>query len=189
MNLPLYKLVIDDENAGVDFIALVDNPAIEINWLAFDKSKEIKFVAKEDRKIISGPLMLAETPIYRRDAGGEYNVVFDAQTIEKIAQRYFKNQFTSNINEMHDPKKKVEGVHMFESFIIDESRGIRTPEGFDKLPEGSWFGSFKVDNQEVWDDFIKTGIFKGFSVEGVFNYEPIEMHDHVAIDAIIEALK
>jgi hypothetical protein len=61
---------------------------------------------------------------------------------------------------------------MYESFIVDSQRGIRPPMGFEDAPEGSWFGSYKVDNEDVWNNFIKTGEFKGFSVEGVFDLVP-----------------
>ena len=67
---------------------------------------------------------------------------------------------------MHE--NTVEGVYLIESFIIDKTRGIKTPDGFDRLSEGSWFGSFKVENDEIWNNFIKTGEFNGFSVEGFF---------------------
>jgi hypothetical protein len=35
-----------------------------------------------------------------------------------------------------------------------------TPKGFDKLPNGSWFVSYKVDNDEVWAQ-VKTALLKG----------------------------
>ena len=169
MNLPVYKLVIDDsDELGVDFVALVDKPAIEKNWMAFNEAKQYNFIADKDRRLISGALMAADLPIYRRDESGEYYVIFDKEQIEKIAQRYFKSGFIHNVNMMHDAERKVTGVYMVESMIIDKTRGIRTPEGYPTLTEGSWFGTFKVDNNEVWNDFIKTGVFKGFSVEGAF---------------------
>ena len=161
MNLPVYKLVIDDsDELGVDFVALVDKPAIEKNWMAFNEAKQYNFIADKDRRLISGALMAADLPIYRRDESGEYYVIFDKEQIEKIAQRYFKSGFIHNVNMMHDAERKVTGVYMVESMIIDKTRGIRTPEGYPTLTEGSWFGTFKVDNDEVWNDFIKTGVFK-----------------------------
>ncbi len=75
---------------------------------------------------------------------------------------------------MHQDNLKANGVYMIESFIIDSTRGISTPKGFETLSEGSWFGSFKVDNDIIWNDFIKTGTFKGFSVEGFFNNQEAE---------------
>ena len=72
---------------------------------------------------------------------------------------------------MHDSKAKVDGVYMIESMIIDKDRGIVAPAGYGDLPDGSWFGSFRVDNQDIWDKFVKTGVFSGFSVEGLFQQE------------------
>ena len=129
---------------------------------------KFKFFANKEKRMISGALMIADLPIYRKDESGEYYVIFDKDQIEKIAQRFFKKGYTHNVNMMHDAERQVNGVYMVESFIIDKTRGIKTPEGYPTLTEGSWFGTFKVDNNEVWNDFIKTGVFKGFSVEGAF---------------------
>lgn len=127
-------------------------------------------VQSEEERIVSGPLMLADTPIYRFDEYGEYYVVFNADTIKKIVQKYFKKGYQSNVNLMHDPTRQVEGITLFESFITSEKRGIKAMKGFEDAPEGSWFGSFKIENEEVWT-MVKEGDFKGFSVEGVFNYK------------------
>ncbi len=180
MALPLYKLIInedDQDSTGVMAVALVDNPAIEINWMAFNKNQKFKATDNEKR-IISGVLMVAGQKIYRKDDQiGEYEVLFDSETIGKIVQKYFRQGNTSSVNLMHDESNKVKGVYMIESFIIDKERGINTPKGFDSLPDGSWFGSFKVDNDELWNEYIKTGVFKGFSVEGFFNNIPVDHED------------
>jgi len=171
--LPIYRLTIKDEDdkMGVNYVALVDEPAIQTNWLAFNG--QMKFAMDKERKIITGALMLADLPIYRRsEKMGEFYVVFDKFQIEKIVQRFMKNGFTDNVNKMHDAKQTVDGVYMYESFIVDSQRGVRPPVGFEDAPEGSWFGSYKVDNEDVWNNFIKTGEFKGFSVEGVFDLVP-----------------
>lgn len=171
--IPIYKLTIkdEDERMGVNYVALVDEPAIQTNWMAFRDN--IKFTADKDRRIITGALMLADLPIYRRNEKmGEFYVVFDKYEIEKIVQRFMKNGFTKNVNEMHEAERVVDGVFMFESWIVDSQRGVMPPKGFEGSPDGSWFGSYKVDNDEVWNNFIKSGEFKGFSVEGVFDLEP-----------------
>jgi len=173
MDLPVYLLDISEDmndDAEVDYVALVDRPAIQKNWNAF-KNQQRFDVVSEDKRIISGPLMLADVPIFRSDATyGDYYVVFSKDTIFKIAQKFFKRGYQSNVNLMHSPNAQVEGVTMFESFITDESRGILPMKGFEDAPDGSWFGSFKVDNNEVWND-VKDGKFKGFSVEGLFTYK------------------
>lgn len=143
-----------------------------INW-AERKLKQIDKqnfeIQDEEEKIISGPLMLADTPIYRNDQNGEYYVVFTKDTIKQIAQKFFKKGYQKNVNLMHDSGQTVSGLTMFESWISDEKRGIKAMKGFENVPDGSWFGSFKVENDDVWQ-LIKDGKVKGFSVEGVFNY-------------------
>jgi predicted ABC-type ATPase len=173
MDLPVYLLDISEDmndDAEVDYVALVDRPAIQKNWNAFKNQQRFEVVS-EDKRIISGPLMLADVPIFRSDATyGDYYVVFSKDTIFKIAQKFFIRGYQSNVNLMHSPNAQVEGVTMFESFITDESRGILPMKDFEDAPDGSWFGSFKVDNNEVWND-VKDGKFKGFSVEGLFTYK------------------
>lgn len=129
-------------------------------------------VQNEEEKIISGMLMAADTPIYRNDSNGEYYVTFSKETIKKIAQKFFKKGFQNNVNLMHDAGMIVEGLTMFESWVTDKNRGIEPMKGFEDAPDGSWFGSFKVENDEVWK-LIKDGKVKGFSVEGIFNYREI----------------
>jgi hypothetical protein len=173
MKLPIYQLEISEDlndDVEVDFVALVDRPAIERDFLKFKEDKAKFVIQSEDRRIVSGALMLADTPIYRNDQNGEYYVTFTAPTIEKIAQKFFKKGYQSNVNLMHDEALAVEGVTMYESFIVDSSRGVMAMKGFEDAPEGSWFGSFKVENESVWNK-IKSGEFKGFSVEGIFNYK------------------
>ena len=187
--LPVYKLQIDasvDSDLQVDFVALVDAPAIQKDFIAFNE--RIKFAVNEDRHIISGPAMLADVPIYRRDDHlGEYMVVFDSPTIFQIAQKFFAKGFNQNFNLMHDPKMKVAGVCIFESFIVDSSRGIKPMAGFEDAKEGSWFISAHVTNPELWQT-IKEGKVKGFSVEGVFSYAK-NMMRKMSDEQLVQALK
>ena len=159
------------QEGGVDFVALVERPAIQKGFLAFNDhtQKAMAFsITSEDRHIVSGPLMLADTPIYRIDEEGEYYVSFPANVIERIAVKFYQQGKQANVNEMHDATKKVEGVTMFESFLVDSSRGIAPMQGYKDAPEGSWFGSFKVENEAIWQS-IKAGEYMGFSVEGMFS--------------------
>jgi hypothetical protein len=197
MKLPIYQLEISEDlndDVEVDFVALVDRPAIERDFLKFKEAKANFVIQSEDRRIVSGALMLADTPIYRNDQNGEYYVTFTKDTIEKIAQKFFKKGYQSNVNLMHDEALAVEGVTMYESFIVDSSRGVVAMKGFEDAPEGSWFGSFKVENESVWNK-IKSGEFKGFSVEGIFNYkkekQPMSVEESLwsEICSILEQVK
>ena len=185
--LPVIYLTIDDnEDSRVESIALVDDPAISRTWLKFSKNKAHSFaISNEEKRVISGPLMVADLPIYRRDDDGkEYYVVFNADTIRKIVYKYMKEGRTNSVNEMHETA--LDGVFMFESFIIDERK--KTPKGYEELPEGSWFGSFKVENEDVWQQ-VKDGDFKGFSVEGLFSEDKEIKVEREIIEAIVDELK
>ena len=174
MELPLYMLEISDDlndDAEVQFVSLVDRPAIQKNWNAFKNEQKFQIIS-EDKRIISGCAMLADTPIFRSDATfGDYYVAFSKDTITKIVQKYFKKGYQNNVNLMHDPNQVETGVTMFESFISDKSRGIEPMKGFEDAPDGSWFVSMLVENDEVWDK-VKQGMVNGFSIEGIFNYAP-----------------
>lgn len=189
--LPIYQLDIvenEDSNVEVDFVALVDRPAIERGFLAFNDNRMQFAITDEEQYIISGPLMLADTPIYRNDANGEYYVVFSAEVIKKIAQKYFRKGYQNNVNLMHDSGQTLTGLTMFESWITDSKRGISAMKGYEDVPNGSWFGSFKVDNLDVWQ-MIKDNQVKGFSVEGIFNYKRTEESSaQKMFDAIVEIL-
>lgn len=165
--------------------------ASALSW-AESKLKQIDkqsfSIQDEEERIITGALMLADTPIYRNDGNGEYYVVFTADTIKKIAQKYFKKGYQNNVNLMHDSGQVMDGVTMFESWIVDEKRGIKPMKGFEEVKEGSWFGSFKVENEEVWN-MIKEGKVRGFSVEGIFNYSKSLTAEEKMMSDIIEILK
>jgi len=174
--LPIYELLIDENPESeleVSYVALVDKPAIEKDFLKFNDQPrlELKFsTIDEERFIISGPAMIADMPIYRKDEDGtEYMVIFRADTIYKIAQKFFDKKFNQNFNIMHDANMKVDGVCVFESFLPDSTRGIQPMKGFEDAKDGSWFISAKVDNPTVWQA-IKDGLIKGFSVEGIFGF-------------------
>ena len=178
--IEVFELVIDiDDESGVTAIALVDQPAIESNWMAFSKQSEYKFAVKdEDKRIIEGYFMVADLLIPRIGEHGEkFFVKFSAKTIEAIREKQSRLGMTNNFNLMHDPNKIAKGVYMLDNIIIDNERGKIAPNEFEKVPNGSLWGSAKVDNDEIWEQ-VKNGTFKGFSVEGMFKQlEPVSMDE------------
>jgi hypothetical protein len=165
--------------------------ASALSW-AESKLKQIErqsfAIQDEEERIITGALMLADTPIYRNDGNGEYYVVFSKDTIKKIAQKYFKKGYQNNVNLMHDSGQVMDGVTMFESWIVDEKRGVKPMKGFEDVNDGSWFGSFKVENDDVWN-MVKDGKIRGFSVEGIFNYSKPMSKEEKMMEDIISILK
>lgn len=177
MERKIYKAQINpDPNSEleVNFIGLVDRPAIERNFLAFSEAKEkLRFSINEEKRIISGPAMIADLPIYRNDeTHGEYYVVFGAEEIAAIVQKFNAKGYLKNFNLFHDENQQVSDVTIINSFITDTAMGICPPKGFEDVSDGSWFISAKVNNDAVWEK-VKAGEIKGFSVEGMFQYTQV----------------
>lgn len=174
MELPFYFAEIDANplsDLEVNYIGLVDRPAIERNFLAFNKVHS-QFIVNEEKRIISGPAMIADMPLYRKDENlGEYYVVFDKKSIRTIVEKFSAKGFHQNFNLFHDDKQQVTDVTIFNSFISDVELGIQPLKGFDDVSDGSWFISAKVNNDAVWKK-VKAGEIKGFSIEGLFSYVP-----------------
>jgi len=168
-----------DNNA--DVIAALDGVGHKFVRLSFA-------IQNEDERIITGPLMIPEQLIYRNNERfGEHYVKFSAETIRQIAIKFAKKGYQKNVNLMHDADMQVNGATMFESFISDSSRGVKPMEQFSDLPDGTWFGSFYVENPEVWK-LVKEGNVRGFSVEGMFDYEVPESMDEKYSRLIVNEL-
>lgn len=187
MEYPLFELQIsedEDSTLEVDYVALVDTPAIEKNFLAFNEQKQY-FAIDNERRIISGAAMIPNFPMFRKGDGEmpDHKVFFSKETIYQIAQKFFMKGFNRNFNIMHDPEMKMDDVFVFESFISDEERGIMPMKGLEDTPNGTWFLSAKVNNDDAWGK-VKSGDLKGLSVEGLFKYKKYKMTEEEAFEKI-----
>lgn len=165
-DLPLYYISIDDA-AGMEAIALVENPAVEVDFLKFEKAKQL-FTKDEERHIITGVAIMAGKPIYRYDPyDGEYYVVFTKEVIEQLVSKYAKDGHFNTVNLQHDEEAVQDGIYMVESYFVDKKRGIAPKEI--EAEDGSWIVSYKVENEALWEEIKNSGELKGFSIEGYFN--------------------
>ena len=166
----IYELVIEDENIDEVFaISLVEEPAIESNFVFFDKEK-VQFAAINDEKrLVMGPILIPDKQILRIDGEGKpYHVFFKPETIKKLSEMYLKKKYTDSSTLEHD--KKIKGVTLVESWIKESDTQDKSALYNLNVPIGSWLGTFKVDNDEIWNDYVKTGEVKGFSIEGLFGH-------------------
>lgn len=174
--LPIYRISInpDDTETGMTAISLVDYPAIESNFICFDEQKPMRFSSDDMKHCITGCAIWADKPIYRRDADGyEYFVVFDAETIRTIAEKYSKDGLWNSVNLMHDETLYQDGVVMLETFIKDSAKGIN-PSGFEEVADGSLFVTFKIEDDNLWNEIVNGDVLKGFSIECFANLIPQE---------------
>lgn len=183
--IPVYDAQILDEDSGMLKISLVDDPAVMSNFQAFDATRKMQLYAiqDEEKRLIRGCIMRADFPIYRRDSKmGEYYVIYKADEIRKMAEKYLLEGRQNDVNLMHREGSDVDDVQMVQYFIKGD--GIQV-DGFDEIADGSLFGEFHVTNDEVWAQ-IKDGTYKGFSLEGVFDLTPEQNKDE--IQEIVDSL-
>ena len=169
--IPVYNAIISDAETGMFKISLVDDPAVMSNFQAFDKQNipQMYAIQDEEKRLVRGVVMRADFPIYRRDDKmGEYYIIYKADQIRIMAEKYLAESRQNDVNVMHRKDSDVDGVQMVQYFIKGDGVSV---EGFDECADGSLFAEFHIINDDIWDE-IKAGTYKGFSLEGVFDMQP-----------------
>lgn len=166
--LPLYNVVFDKDGLLIERIALVKRPANKRAFVTMSDVEVARFaVADEEKRWATGLIMAADMPIYRRDEEiGEHYVVFSRESVEKMMVDFMREGNGAAAILTHIEDAVAEGVFMIESYIKDTARGI-VPIGYDDIADGSWFGTYRFDNDEVWES-VKAGTFAGFSIHGKY---------------------
>ena len=127
-----------------------------------------KFKGDDVKQMITGPVMLADTPIYRYQEGvGEYNVIFRPDAIMDMMKKYMSSDMKDNVNEQHNSNRVVEGVYLVESFILDDRMDLNGT--YKNLPKGTWMGTFYIEDKEYYNELVNNPEFNGFSLEGIFD--------------------
>jgi hypothetical protein len=187
-----YKVLFnEEENEGVYAVSLVNEPAIGVNFITLSKQKEIKLATvNEEKRILVGPILIPDQEIYRNQDGNEFNIVFPAETILKVHQNFATQGYQNNSTIEHSGTK-IENVTFVETWIKeDEVHDKSVLYGFSE-PVGTLFGLMKVNNDEIWNDYVKTGKVKGFSIDGVFDMEKVNLKSNINmnLETIVNAIK
>ena len=176
-----FKVIFSEEKEGVFAISLVENPAIEIDFIALSKENIIKLAeVSEEKRLLISPVLIPNQPIYRRDdKGNEFNIVFPEETILKAQQNFYKQGFQRNSNIEHDDSLTLNDVTFVESWIKEDDTHDKSLKYGFNLPNGTWFAVMKVENDEAWQK-VKNGDVKGFSIEGNFDLEKINLSNNMS---------
>ena len=164
----IIELILDEENneIGIEAISVVENPAIEEDFIALNSNIIELAEADKEKKLLVGALLIPNKPIYRRSKDEEYYIYFSKDTVVKASQMYLMNGNQSKATLEHD--HEINGLTLVESWIVEDEVHDKSRKFGMNVPVGTWMGSVKVNNDEVWNDFVKTGKVKGFSIEGYF---------------------
>ena len=171
--IPVFEARIEADDSGIYKVSLVDFPAVESDFVYFDKqAKMLKLaITNEEQRLVTGVIMRADFPIYRCSKDmGEYYIVYSKDTIKIMAEKMMADNTFNNINIQHEDGTDVEGINLVEIFIKDTDKGI-DPKGFEYIENGSLFATYKVNVDSIWEQ-IKAGEFRGFSLEGLFDLIP-----------------
>lgn len=169
--IPVYRVLVDDERDGMVRVSLVDDPAVMSDFVAFGRQEPQRFaVENEDKRLAFGVVARADFPIFRNDpVNGDHYVIFPADTIREMAQKYLTEGRADRVDLMHDGDD-VGGVHLVQWFLKDSAKGV-APAGFDDIADGSLFAEYHVEDDAIWQQ-IKDGTFKGFSMEVFYTLTP-----------------
>lgn len=187
--MKIIELIIDetDETSGIEAISLVEQPAIESNFVALNKHELFLKEIDNEKRILMGAALIPDKSIYRRNENGdEYYIYFSKDTVRKASELFFKKSNHQNATFEH--KDKINGVTIVESWIVENKEQDKTALYGMDVPVGTWMVSAKIDDDELYEK-AKQGEVKGFSIEGYFadRYEMGKRQDQK--EEIIEALK
>lgn len=162
----IVELILEDEDMGVEAISIVSSPAIEEDFIAL-KKQEFKFAEQDkEKKLLVGAALVPNRPIFRKKEDEEYYIFFSKETVRKASQMFFKKGNQSKATLEHDVK--LDGMTVVESWIVESEKDKSRHYGLD-VPVGTWMVSMKVESEQVWNDYVKDGKVKGFSIEAFFS--------------------
>jgi len=186
-----YKVMFnEEENDGVYAVSLVSDPAIGVQFITLSQQKEIQLATiNEEQRILLGAVLIPNQPIYRNQDGHEFNIVFPAETIKQVQQNFSRQGYQNNSTIEHSGTQ-IEDVTFVETWIKeDEVHDKSVHYGFNE-PVGTWFAAMKVNNEDIWNNYVKTGKVKGFSIDGVFDMERVNLKsEYMNINEIVNAIK
>jgi len=175
-----YEGKYNKKSKGVFAISLVNAPATEETFIAMAKQDKIVKFAKvdEEQRILMGLVLQPDQLIYRVDENGdEFEMFFSAETIKDFSQNFFQSGFQLNSKLEHD--ETIENVTFVESWLVADPKKDKSAAYGLSYPVGSWIVSMKVDNDDIWNNYIKTGELKGFSIDGMVELEEVNFKSNI----------
>jgi hypothetical protein len=188
----IVELLLDEDSlqAGIQAISIVESPAIESDFVALKEEERVELkTIDEDKRVLLGAALIPNKPIYRKSGEDEYYIYFSQDTVRKASELFFINGNQNKATLEH--QIDITGLSVVESWIIEGEQDKSKMYGMD-LPVGTWMVSMKVNNDEIWRNYIKNGKIKGFSIEGFF-VDKVEASkqspEEVEAEGKIEAIK
>jgi hypothetical protein len=195
MKLTLYEAIFDEDLKGVFGISLVESPATKETFIQLSeqeqealKQTQLKLATiNEEQRLLVGLVLEPNSPVYRNQDGEEFNIIFSEDTITKLAHNFFKSDSHKNSSLEHSTK--ILGVTFVESWLVADPKKDKSNVYGLEYPAGSWLVAMKVDSDEIWNDYVKTGKVTGFSIDAIVKLKEVKNKTELSMSKIIETLK
>jgi hypothetical protein len=192
--MDIIELFLDEENehSGIEAISVVESPAIESDFIAL-KNQEIRMAqVDKEKRILMGAALIPNKPIYRKNEKDEgYYVYFSSDTVKKASEMFLIRGNQSKATLEH--QMAIQNLTVVESWLVDDPKMDKSVKYGLDVPKGTWMVSMKVNNDEIWNDYVKTGKVKGFSIEGFFsdqaNRPKEQIEEELKADTLLKKIK
>lgn len=169
--MDIIELVIDEESeefSGIEAISVVSAPAIEEDFIALKNEDKIRLAeVSKEKRLLMGAALIPDKPIYRKSGDHEFYIYFSKDTVAKASQMFLKSGNQGQAT-MEHASEKLDGMTVVESWIVESDLYDKSKKYGLDMPIGTWMVSMKVDNDEIWNNYVKKNKIKGFSIEGYF---------------------
>lgn len=164
--MKIVELIMDEDDVyGVDAISIVDSPAIGQHFVHF-KEGQVKFkTVDKEQRILMGAVLIPNLPIYRKNEDGEFYVFMSKETVRKAMERYMLKGLQASSTLQHE--EEVKGCTVVETWMKEGEHDKSMNYGME-LPDGTWCVCMKIQNDAIWNDWVKEGKVNGFSIEAFF---------------------
>ena len=188
----IVELILDEDQLahGIDAISIVSAPAIESNFIAL-KKHNVKFATLDaDKRILMGPALIPDKPIYRNQDGEEFYCYFSQNIVRRASELYLTRGNQNNATLEHE--FNIHGLSLVETWIKEDMVNDKSALYGLNDPVGTWMVTMKVANDQIWNEYVKTGLVKGFSIEGFFaensSVKASKLAVHPELDEYIKSL-
>ena len=168
--MQIIELIIDEteEVSGIEAISIVSAPAIEEGFIALKNEAQVRLAeVDKEKRLLIGAALIPDKTIYRTTGDEEFYIYFSKATVAKASQMYLQagNQGQATLEHASE---KLEGMNIVESWLIEDEVHDKSRKYGLNLPLGTWMITMKVDNDEMWNEYVKKNLVSGFSIEGYF---------------------
>lgn len=169
--MDIIELVIDEQSeefSGIEAISVVESPAIEEDFIALKNEDKIRLAeVSKEKRLLMGAALIPDKPIYRKSGDHEFYIYFSKETVAKASQMFLKSGNQGQAT-MEHATEKLDGMTVVESWLVEDAVHDKSRKYGLDMPIGTWMVAMKVDNDDIWNNYVKENKIKGFSIEGYF---------------------